>query len=85
MKNRIQQWKLRLNNRLVAWGGVIGVRLLPCPDCGLPLGIKLWPAAALVWLFQRARRRQIQQLDLLLRRDLSHPPSSGGTGSSSNT
>jgi hypothetical protein len=36
-------------------------------------------------LFQRARRRQIQQLDLLLRRDLSHPPSSGGTGSSSNT
>lgn len=78
MQNSIERLKLRINSRLAAWAGVIGVGLLPCPDCGLPLGVKIWPVAALVWMFRRARRRQMQQLDLLLLHNHDQPPSSGG-------
>jgi hypothetical protein len=66
----MQNWRLKLNNRLVAWAGVFGLGLLPCPDCGLPLAIKIWPVAALVWLFDRVRRHSTRQLDLLLSDDL---------------
>jgi hypothetical protein len=62
--------RLKLNNRVVAWAGVIGVGLLPCPDCGLPLAVKIWPVAALVGLFQWIKRRSARRLDLLLTDDL---------------
>ncbi|GAB4420711.1 MAG: hypothetical protein Kow00106_17350 [Anaerolineae bacterium] len=69
-----QRWRLTLNNRLVAWAGVLGVGLLPCPDCGLPLAVKIWPFAGLFWLYQRVRRRAERDLDLLLLdRPANHP------------
>ena len=61
-----RRWHLALNNRLIAWAGVLGIGLLPCPDCGLPLAIKVWPFAGLFWLYQRIRRRAARNLDLLL-------------------
>lgn len=61
-----RRWHLALNNRLTAWAGVLGIGLLPCPDCGLPLAIKVWPFAGLFWLYQRLRRRGERQLDRLL-------------------
>lgn len=69
----LKRARLQLNSRLAAWAGVIGIGLLPCPDCGLPLGLKIWPAAGLVWLFHRVRRRQAHRLDLLLAGDLAAP------------
>jgi hypothetical protein len=66
-----RRWQLTLNNRLVAWAGIIGIGLMPCPDCGLPLAIKVWPVAGLVWLFRRLRQRSQDQLDLLLTDDLA--------------
>ena len=65
-----RDWRLKLNNRVIAWAGVFGVGLLPCPDCGLPLAVKIWPLAALVWVYQRVRQRSAAQLDLLLTDDL---------------
>ena len=41
MNALVNRWRLALNNRIVAWAGVIGIGLLPCPDCGLPLAIKI--------------------------------------------
>lgn len=73
-----QRWQLALNNRLIAWAGMLGVGLLPCPDCGLPLAIKVWPLAGLFWVFQRVRRRSERHLDLLLLEgchDHEHQPS----------
>jgi hypothetical protein len=70
----IQRARLAVTNRMVAWAGVIGVGLMPCPDCGLPLGVKIWPAAGVVWLFQRFRRRKAAELDLLLMEDVAHSP-----------
>jgi hypothetical protein len=53
---------------------VLGIGLLPCPDCGLPLAIKVWPFAGLFWLFQRLRQRAEHNLDLLLLdRSAGHP------------
>jgi hypothetical protein len=60
------QIRLKLNNQIVAVIGLFGVGLLPCPDCGLPLAVKVWPAAGLVWLYRRFRRRSLRRLDLLL-------------------
>lgn len=73
-----RRWQLALNNRLIAWAGVLGIGLLPCPDCGLPLAIKVWPFAGLFWLYQRVRRRSERQLDRLLLNgchDHEHQPS----------
>ena len=76
----IRDWRLKLNNRAVAWAGVLGIGLLPCPDCGGPLAFHIWPVAALVWAYQRVRRRGAAQLDLLLTDNLqqraSAPPDS---------
>jgi hypothetical protein len=66
----MHDWRLKLNNRVVAWAGVLGVGLLPCPDCGLPLAVKIWPVAALVGLFQWFKRRSARRLDLLLTDDV---------------
>jgi hypothetical protein len=60
------RWRLKLNNRWVALAGVLGVGLLPCPDCGLPLATHIWPVAAVVWLYRRIRRRSMHHLALLL-------------------
>lgn len=70
MNELITRWRLALNNRMVAWGSVIGVGLLPCPDCGLPLAVKIWPVAGLVWLIRRIRRRSDERLALLLTDDV---------------
>jgi hypothetical protein len=61
-----RRWRLALTNRLITWAGVLGIGLLPCPDCGLPLAVKIWPFAGLFWLYQRVRRRSERALDLLL-------------------
>ncbi len=67
-----RDWRLKLNNRVIAWAGVLGAGLLPCPDCGVPLAVHIWPVAALVWIYQRVRRRSAARLDLLLSDDLRH-------------
>ncbi|WP_119067448.1 hypothetical protein [Aggregatilinea lenta] len=73
----LNSWRLKANNRLVAWAGVLGVGLLPCPDCGLPLGIKIWPVAAGVWVFRRLARRSMSRMDLLLTGDLADHAGNG--------
>jgi len=70
MNALVNRWRLALNNRIVAWAGVIGIGLLPCPDCGLPLAIKIWPVAGVVWVVRRVRRRSDERLALLLADDL---------------
>jgi hypothetical protein len=70
----MRAWRLKLNNRVVAWAGVSGVGLLPCPDCGLPLAVKLWPIAAVVGLFQWFKRRSARRLELLLTDDVATKP-----------
>ncbi|MBN1200344.1 MAG: hypothetical protein JXJ20_00680 [Anaerolineae bacterium] len=62
----MNRWQLKLNNRVVALMGVVGVGLLPCPDCGLPLAVHIWPVAALVWVYRRVRRRGTAQLNALI-------------------
>jgi len=66
----IDRWRLKLANKWVAFVGVVGAGLLPCPDCGIPLAAHIWPVAGAVWLFRRWRRRGEAQLDLLLTGDL---------------
>ena len=61
-----KHWRLKVNNRIMAWLGVLGVGLLPCPDCGIPLAAHIWPVAAVVWLWRRVRRRSEKQLELIL-------------------
>ena len=68
------QIRLKLNNQIVMGMGLFGIGLLPCPDCGLPLAIKVWPAAGLIWLFRRFRRRSLRRLDLLLTDDYAGQP-----------
>jgi hypothetical protein len=70
----MRDWHLKLNNRMVAWAGVLGAGLLPCPDCGLPLAVKLWPIAAVVGLFQWFKRRSARRLELLLTDDVATKP-----------
>ncbi len=54
----MQRWRLRLTNGWTAIVGLLGVGLLPCPDCGAPLAVHTWPLALLIWAFGRVRRRQ---------------------------
>lgn len=67
--SKFKRWRSAVNYRLVAWTGVFGLGLVPCPDCGLPLAVKIWPVAGVVWLFRRWRRRSAARLDLLLAGD----------------
>lgn len=66
----LKQLRLRINNRIVAWASVLGVGLLPCPDCGVPLAAHIWPVAAVVWVYRRLRRHGERQYDLWLTNDL---------------
>ena len=71
----LQRLQLKITSRMLAWGGIFWAGFLPCPDCGLPLAVKIWPVAAVVWLFNRFRQRQIKRLDfLLLDDDQTRPP-----------
>lgn len=67
----LNSWRMKANHRVMAWAGVLGVGLMPCPDCGLPLGLKIWPVAALIWAFRRIVRRNLGRMDLLLADDLA--------------
>lgn len=77
----LERLRLKLNNRIVALVGVFGVGLLPCPDCGVPLAVHVWPAAGVVWLWRRWRRRSSERLEFLLTDDLApgDPPARSGT------
>jgi hypothetical protein len=61
-----KRWRLKLTNGWVGVAGVLGVGLVPCPDCGLPLAVHIWPVAGVIWLYRYVRRRQLHTLDLLL-------------------
>ncbi len=39
-------------------GALVGVGILPCPDCGGPMIVHYWPIAALAVAFQTLRRRR---------------------------
>jgi hypothetical protein len=71
----IDRWRLKVNNGWVGLVSVFGLGLLPCPDCGVPLAVHIWPAAAVIWLYRRVRQRHLHKLDLLLAADLISPAS----------
>lgn len=62
----LSHWRLKVNNRVVGLAGIFGVGLLPCPDCGLPLAIKVWPAAAVIWGLRYFQRRSLHNLNQCL-------------------
>lgn len=64
-----RNWRVILGSRWIA-AGVIGVGLLPCPDCAVPLATQIWPVAGAIWLWRRWRQRSTEQLDLVLTEDL---------------
>ncbi len=66
----LNSWRMKANHRMMSWIGVLGVGLLPCPDCGLPLGVKIWPIAAVIWAFRRIAQRSLGRMDLLLTEEL---------------
>jgi hypothetical protein len=47
--------------------GLVGLGLLPCPDCGAPMIIHFWPIAAVVTLhnFLRGRKKKLTSLNEL--------------------
>ena len=69
----INRWRLKLTNGWVGLAGLFGVGLLPCPDCGVPMAVHLWPAAGVLWLYRRIRQRHLNKLDLFLAADLIPP------------
>jgi len=72
----IKRSRLKLTNGWVALAGLLGVGLVPCPDCGVPLAVHIWPVAGVIWLYRHVRRRQLHKLDLLLessRGERTHP------------
>lgn len=75
----LSHWRLKVNRRVVGVAGIFGVGLLPCPDCGLPLAIKVWPVAAVLWILHYFRRRSIQRLDQYLFDAPSGEPEGGTT------
>ncbi len=85
----LKRWRLAFNNRLVTWASILGIGLLPCPDCGLPLAVKVWPVAGAVWLFRRFRQQNERDLDLLLtaglREQVTPHPAGTETGMASAT
>ena len=38
-------------------GGLLGVGALPCPECGTPMILHVWPLVGLVLVAQAIRRR----------------------------
>jgi len=78
------RWRLKLNNGWAAIAALLGVGLLPCPDCGAPLAVHTWPIALLIWVFQRIRRQQARHPDLYLeaapREPPAPPPGEAGSG-----
>jgi len=79
----VDRLRLKLPNKWVVYAGVVGVGLLPCPDCAVPLATHIWPVAGAVWLFRRWRRRGEAELDLLIAGDLierAAPPSEPDPG-----
>jgi hypothetical protein len=52
--------KTSRRDRIKTWGStaaLVGVGLLPCPDCGVPLIFKYWPLAAFMALGNFVRNR----------------------------
>ena len=68
-----QRLRLKLTNKWVALVGTAGAGMLPCPDCGVPLAVHIWPVAGAIWLYRRWQRRSIARLDLALTNTRSHP------------
>jgi len=38
-------------------GALLGVGMLPCPDCGAPMIVHFWPLAAMVLALRAMKRR----------------------------
>ena len=38
-------------------GGFLGAGMLPCPECGTPMILHVWPLAGMVLVVQAMRRR----------------------------
>ncbi|NMC12595.1 MAG: hypothetical protein GYA34_06900 [Chloroflexi bacterium] len=47
-------------------GGLIGIGMLPCPECGTPMIFHVWPLAGIVLVVQMMKKRYQQngQVDL---------------------
>ena len=43
---------------IILIGGIIGVGILPCSDCGAPIIFHIWPIAGLLAIAQMIRRRK---------------------------
>ncbi len=41
----------------LSFGALLGVGLLPCPDCGAPMILHFWPLAAMMLALRAVKRR----------------------------
>lgn len=49
----------------LAAGGLLGVSLLPCPECGTPLIFHVWPLVGMVMLAQAVKKRTAREKTVL--------------------
>ncbi len=57
----IERMRKRLAASTAKWwlaaGALLGVGMLPCPDCGAPMILHFWPLAAMVLALRAMKRR----------------------------
>jgi hypothetical protein len=60
-KSVLRRIRERLTNATARWwiatGALLGVGMLPCPECGMPMLCHLWPIVGLVLVVRVLRRR----------------------------
>ncbi|MBN1681193.1 MAG: hypothetical protein JW966_12980 [Anaerolineae bacterium] len=80
----VKRWQTRITNKWVGLAGAVGIGLLPCPDCGVPLIVHVLPFAGVVAVYRYMRRRS-RTLDLLLADDLLQREAAPPAGTTSIT
>jgi len=57
----IERMRKRLAASTAKWwfsvGALLGVGMLPCPECGAPMILHFWPLAAMVLALRAMKRR----------------------------
>ena len=62
-KSRFLSLRWRLVKPWLGVAGLVGLGLLPCPDCGAPMIIHFWPVA-IVLAFRNLVRKKRQKSDI---------------------
>ena len=61
MIKRIYKWLTRFKAKWwLMMGGFLGAGMLPCPECGTPMILHVWPLAGMV-LIARAMKKRVQK------------------------